>query len=153
MAGARESSLRQAGGRPLREVYAQTDLYKTVPIVAAWRSVAGRGRPEWLSILHAIPPDMPPRNPKNSGAAEFGERFRRLNMAKRSTFFPTAATMNWCWRGPVRLQASCLSCHGDPANSPTGDGKDVLGFPMENAESWATSKARLSQGQSGMIRW
>jgi methyl-accepting chemotaxis protein len=35
---------------------------------------------------------------------------------------------------PVRLQASCLSCHGDPANSPTGDGKDVLGFPMENAK-------------------
>jgi hypothetical protein len=26
-----------------------------------------------------------------------------------------------------------LSCHGDPAKSPTGDGKDVLGFPMENA--------------------
>jgi methyl-accepting chemotaxis protein len=25
-----------------------------------------------------------------------------------------------------------LSCHGDPAKSPTADGKDALGFPMEN---------------------
>ncbi|MGC8761842.1 MAG: c-type heme family protein, partial [Bryobacteraceae bacterium] len=25
----------------------------------------------------------------------------------------------------------CLVCHGDPASSPRGDGRDVLGFPME----------------------
>ena len=32
----------------------------------------------------------------------------------------------------IRLSESCLACHGDPATSPTGDGKDILGFPMEN---------------------
>ena len=25
-----------------------------------------------------------------------------------------------------------MSCHGDPATSPTKDGKDIVGFPMEN---------------------
>nr|BFD64123.1 hypothetical protein BdHM001_28040 [Bdellovibrio sp. HM001] len=35
---------------------------------------------------------------------------------------------------PVRLSESqgCLLCHGNPATSPWGNGKDILGFPMEN---------------------
>jgi methyl-accepting chemotaxis protein len=32
----------------------------------------------------------------------------------------------------ITLDASCMSCHGDPATSPTKDGKDFLGFAMEN---------------------
>ena len=30
------------------------------------------------------------------------------------------------------LDKRCMACHGDPKNSPSGDGKDALGFPMEN---------------------
>ena len=26
----------------------------------------------------------------------------------------------------------CLECHGDPKTSPWGNGKDILGYPMEN---------------------
>ncbi|MBI3992240.1 MAG: DUF3365 domain-containing protein [Candidatus Lambdaproteobacteria bacterium] len=35
---------------------------------------------------------------------------------------------------PVYLSESqgCLSCHGNPAESPWGNGKDVLGYEMEN---------------------
>ncbi len=35
---------------------------------------------------------------------------------------------------PVRLtkDQGCLKCHGDPAESPWGNGKDILGYPMEN---------------------
>ena len=35
---------------------------------------------------------------------------------------------------PVRLSQSegCMTCHGDPATSPWGNGKDVLGYDMEN---------------------
>ncbi len=36
------------------------------------------------------------------------------------------------WSKPITLSRDCLSCHGDPATSPTGDGKDMLGFKMEN---------------------
>ena len=32
---------------------------------------------------------------------------------------------------PIVLASDCLACHGDPANSPTKDGKDMLGFRME----------------------
>ncbi|WP_413568653.1 methyl-accepting chemotaxis protein [Bdellovibrio sp. HCB117] len=35
---------------------------------------------------------------------------------------------------PVRLSESqgCMNCHGDPAQSPWKNGKDILGYPMEN---------------------
>lgn len=35
---------------------------------------------------------------------------------------------------PVRLAESngCLTCHGDPNSSPWGNGRDILGYPMEN---------------------
>lgn len=35
---------------------------------------------------------------------------------------------------PVRIKEShgCLSCHGDPTTSPWGNGRDILGYQMEN---------------------
>lgn len=40
---------------------------------------------------------------------------------------------------PVRLSESqgCMTCHGDPANSPWKNGKDILGYPMEK---WSDGK-------------
>lgn len=33
---------------------------------------------------------------------------------------------------PLRIEDACLKCHGDPATSKTGDGKDLAGREMEN---------------------
>lgn len=33
---------------------------------------------------------------------------------------------------PLYINERCLKCHGDPANSPTGDGKDITDYYMEN---------------------
>ncbi|MCQ4574041.1 MAG: DUF3365 domain-containing protein [Candidatus Brocadiales bacterium] len=33
---------------------------------------------------------------------------------------------------PLYMNEQCLKCHGDPSNSPTGDGKDITGSYMEN---------------------
>ncbi len=33
---------------------------------------------------------------------------------------------------PLKIDEACLKCHGDPANSPTKDGKDIAGKQMEN---------------------
>lgn len=33
---------------------------------------------------------------------------------------------------PLKIEDSCLKCHGDPATSPTNDGKDIAGREMEN---------------------
>lgn len=32
---------------------------------------------------------------------------------------------------PLYIDKACLKCHGDPANSPTGDSRDIAGYPME----------------------
>ncbi len=32
----------------------------------------------------------------------------------------------------LKIEEPCLVCHGDPATSPTGDGKDIAGRQMEN---------------------
>lgn len=33
---------------------------------------------------------------------------------------------------PLYIEKACLKCHGDPATSPTGNGLDMAGKPMEN---------------------
>ena len=132
LAGARAASLRQAGGRPLREAYAETDLYKTVPIVAAWKSVAGAAQKNGFNFFVPSRPGIPARNPKNNNGAEFSAAFQAFDQGAAEYFFEDRQHDKLVLARPVRLQASCLSCHGDPAKSPTGDGNDVLGFPMEN---------------------
>jgi len=132
LAGVREASLRQAGGRPLREVYATTDLYKTVPIVAAWKSVAGAAQKNGFKFYVPSRPDVPARNSKNNNGNDFSAAFEAFAKDEPEFFFEDRAHDKLILARPVRLQASCLSCHGDPAKSATGDGKDVLGFPMEN---------------------
>jgi len=132
LAGVRETSLHQAGGRPLREVYATTDLYKIVPIVAAWKSVAGAAQKNGFRFYVSSRPDVPARNAKNNRGAEFGAAFAAFAKGEPEFFFEDRPHDQLVLARPVRLQASCLSCHGDPAKSATGDGMDVLGFPMEN---------------------
>ena len=133
MAGTRAASLREAGGRPLLEVYASTDLYKTIPIVAAWQSVQGAADRNGFKFFTPSRPDMVPRNPKNSGAP-FAEIFQAFEHGQTEYFLNDKSQGQLVLARPVRLAESCLSCHGDPANSPSHDGKDVLGFPMENAK-------------------
>ncbi len=75
MAGVREASLRQAAGRPLREVYAATDLYKTSPIVAAWRSVEGAAQKNGFTFFISSRPDVAARNPKNNHGADYAAAY------------------------------------------------------------------------------
>jgi hypothetical protein len=131
LAGVREASLREAGGRPLREAYAGTDLYKTIPIVAAWKSVQGAADRNGFQFFTPSRPDVAPRNSKNNGAP-FREIFQAFDRGETEYFLNDRSQDQLVLARPVRLEASCLSCHGDPATSPTRDGNDLLGFPMEN---------------------
>jgi methyl-accepting chemotaxis protein len=132
MAAVRETSLRQAAGRPLREVYASTDIYKTIPIVAAWKSVEGAAQKAGFKFIVSSRPDSTARNPKNNNGTEFATAYQAFEKGEPEFFQEDRQHDQLILVRPVRLQASCLSCHGDPAKSPSGDGKDVLGFPMEN---------------------
>jgi methyl-accepting chemotaxis protein len=131
-AGLLASAKAQAAGRPLKEIYAATDLYKTVPIVAAWRSVEDSAARSGFKFFVPAAPGITARNPKNAIGAEYAAAFEAFAKGQPEYFFRDRAHDELVLARPVRLQASCLTCHGDPANSVTGDGKDPLGFPMEN---------------------
>ncbi len=121
-----------AGGRPLSEVYSSTALYSTIPIVAAWRSVEAAAKRNGFEFFTPTRPGVPARNPKNEYGEKFAEVFKAFERGEKEYFFHDKQRQHLVLARPVYLSASCLSCHGDPAKSRSGDGKDILGLPMEN---------------------
>ncbi len=107
----------------------QTRLYDTIPIVAAWRSIekvaAREGFEFRIPTRHA-------RNLKNEPTPAEGAILDALEKSGKDEYFVSDRAANLViYARPVRLTKDCLMCHGDPATSPTHDGKDVAGFPME----------------------
>jgi methyl-accepting chemotaxis protein len=132
MAGAKATSLKQADGRPLDEVYRSTALYKTIPIVAAWKSVEGAAERNGFKFYTPSRPDVPARNAKNNNGRDFAAAFASFQKGETEYFLEDRGHDKLILARPVHLSESCLSCHGDPARSSSGDGKDPLGMPMES---------------------
>ncbi len=105
-------------------------LYNTIPVVAAWKA-AGKAA-EDLGFEFRVPKHSA-RNPKNQPRPEEVEILKTLeNGTVPELFKADRATNTILMARPVKLTQDCLTCHGDPANSPTKDGKDIVGFQMEN---------------------
>jgi methyl-accepting chemotaxis protein len=110
--------------------YRETLLYDTVPVVASWKAVEKVAQQEGFEFR--IPKDHP-RNPKNEPTAQEEKILNELKATGEPEYFKADAGANTIvYARPVILTVDCLMCHGDPASSPTHDGKDVVGFPMEN---------------------
>ena len=116
-------------GVPLR----QTKLYKTIPVVAAWQTVEKLAEEENYEFRT---PKFQARNPANEPTPEEARILKAFESGDIDEFFEIDEANNQIvFARPIKLTADCLACHGDPANSPTGDGKDIVGFPMENWEA------------------
>jgi methyl-accepting chemotaxis protein len=110
--------------------YRQTLLYDTVPVVASWKAVQEVAQKEGFEFR--IPKEHP-RNPKNEPTAAEQKILDELKATGEPEYFKADGASNTIvYARPVILTADCLSCHGDPATSATHDGKDVVGFTMEN---------------------
>lgn len=75
-----------------------------------------------------------PRRPENKANSQELEILKRFEAdANLPQIVEDSETQVIVYR-PVRLLANqgCLLCHGAPETSPWKNGKDVLGFPMEN---------------------
>jgi methyl-accepting chemotaxis protein len=73
------------------------------------------------------------RNSRNLPTAEEEPILALLNDGSTEEYFAVDKSKNqMVFARPIKLSADCLACHGDPKNSPTGDGKDILGYTMEN---------------------
>ncbi len=113
-------------GVPLRE----TQLYKTIPVVAAWEAIGKLAEEEGYDFRV---PKFQARNPDNEPTAAEADILRTLESGTVDEYFAVDKEANQIvYARPIKLTQDCLSCHGDPANSPTGDGKDILGFAMED---------------------
>lgn len=131
-AGLLKKATEQAAGRPLSEIYSSTALYTTIPIVAAWRSVEAAAKKNGFEFFTPSKPGVPARNPKNNNGTQFIDAFNAFERGETEYFFHDKETKQLVLARPVHLTASCLSCHGDPVKSSSGNGKDILGLPMEN---------------------
>ena len=76
----------QAAGRPVKDVYASTDLYKTIPIVAAWRSVEAAAEKNGFKFNVPTRPGIAARNPKNAESAEFAAAFQAFERGESEYF-------------------------------------------------------------------
>jgi methyl-accepting chemotaxis protein len=104
-----------------------TTLYRTIPVVAAWRSIAEVAATEGFEFRV---PSGNPRNPKNTPSPAEAAILQALE--KSDEFFQVDdAEGKITYARAIRLTGDCMSCHGEPSRSPTGDGKDIVGFRME----------------------
>jgi methyl-accepting chemotaxis protein len=108
-----------------------TTFYNSIPVVAGWESVGRVARTNGFVFFTPTRPGIPARNPKNN-SNEFDAAFTAFAAGQPEYFESNSATNTLILARPVRTTAGCMECHGDPATSPTHDGRDVLGFQMEN---------------------
>jgi len=105
-------------------------IYKTVPVVAAWESIRSVAKEQGFDFR--IPKNQA-RNKDNFPVGDEPEILKELEEGGQDEYFRVDAKKNEViFARPIMLSADCLMCHGDPKNSPTHDGKDIAGFPMEN---------------------
>lgn len=108
----------------------ETPLYGTIPIVAAWRGIQDVAKDQ--NFVFRVP-SLAPRNPENAATEEETAILRSFENQKSEDYFLVDNNKRQIiYARPVRLTTDCLTCHGNPATSPNGNGKDVLGFKMEN---------------------
>lgn len=113
-----------------RENYRDTTFYKTVPVVAAWEAI--RKTIEGTDTKFRIVRDNP-RNKENLPRTELERRLLDAvdKDGQSEIFVEDKEAGVFAYARPVIMSQSCMACHGNPANSRTGNGKDVLGFQME----------------------
>jgi len=120
--------------------YEAARLYDAIPVVAGWASAKAAAKREGIDFritaFQARDPDNDPNSDRENGPfrtrlltdleaqvkAGGTDSLSRIDEANNNLHYLRA----------IRLDESCMSCHGDPATSKTGDGKDIAGFKMEN---------------------
>jgi methyl-accepting chemotaxis protein len=105
-----------------------TTLYQTIPVVVAWEAVRDMAQQEGFEFRVVR---ENPRNPANAPDEHERRILNALADGRPEYFGEDARSGKLVLARPVRLTRDCLVCHGDPATSPRGDGRDMLGYPME----------------------
>ncbi|QQS09579.1 MAG: methyl-accepting chemotaxis protein [Phycisphaerales bacterium] len=121
--------------------YDQTRFYETIPVVVGWTAAGKAAEREHIDFKVAA---FEARNPKNEPASGTfrAEMLRDLEAQAKSGGEMSLGridekTNTLHYMRAIKLDESCMLCHGDPARyderdaSGKFDGKDPLGFAME----------------------
>jgi len=103
-----------------------------VPVAGAW--TIGMENAEAEHYIFRIATNNP-RNSKHQ-ATPLEEQFiqkMQSDKLEKLTYIDKATNSMWVMK-PIYLDETqgCLKCHGNPENSPYKNGKDILGYKMEN---------------------
>lgn len=110
-------------------------IYRTIPVVAAWEAIEQAAKESGFEFRV---PKHQARNKKNLPDAAEAEILTVLEKGDQAEYINVDRQANLItYARPIKLTKDCLACHGDPATSPTKDGKDILGFQMED---WKTGE-------------
>ena len=126
----------QAEGRS----YKEAKIFNTVPVVVGWKAAGDAAERENIDFRIS---SFETRNPENEPDSEFSrglleDLYAQAKSGEGDTISriddsdPEGSKLHYMRAIRVTDAAGCMGCHGAPATSPTGDGKDILGFPMEN---------------------
>lgn len=129
--------------------FRSTQLYETIPIVAAWRALEKVAEQE--NYVFRVVRESP-RNKDNAPTPDEQRILKRLESGDVKEIFDVDEAKNEIvFARPIVLTADCLSCHGDPARSPTGDGKDIVGFAMEGWKEGEVRGAFILKADLGRV--
>ena len=107
------------------------NVLKQVPVFAAMKIGAKDAEKEGY-VFRVFSEE--PRNKDNQASAFETTILNRFRSDKSlSQFVHNDGKLVTVYR-PIKLSKDmgCLVCHGNPSNSPWGNGKDILGYKMEN---------------------
>lgn len=114
------------------------NILKVVPIYASMKVGEAGAAKEHYSFRIAADNPRNPDNAPTATEAKFLHQFESdPSLTELTNIDPVANT--YAVMRPVHLKESegCMNCHGHPSTSVWGNGKDVLGYDMEN---WADGK-------------
>ncbi|RMH27158.1 MAG: methyl-accepting chemotaxis protein, partial [Planctomycetota bacterium] len=134
--------------------YTKSRFFGTIPVVAGWTAAGEAAKREGLAFKIV---SFDARNPKNEPTADpdpqagqfRAELLRELEASAAAgagdeIYAINETTNTLHYMRAIRLDASCMFCHGnpgDPKYDPDGDGKDPLGFQMEGWDPTGTHGA------------
>ncbi len=124
-------------------------IYGTIPVVAAWNAIAKAAEEQGFQFRV---PKHQARNPKNAPTPAEEEILRALEGGTTPEYVSVDRAANQIvYARPIKLSQDCMACHGDPATSPTHDGKDILGFTMENWKAGEVHGAFVLKADLGRV--
>lgn len=114
------------------EIAQTLDIYQTIPIVRSW--IAAEEKAKELEYRFKVI-SRKPRNPRNLAKGIEVEMLNKMEKDNLKSYYIIDEQENAVrYIRQLKIEKSCMVCHGSVADYPEGGGKDILGFTMENMQ-------------------